>query len=118
MLKGLARNFAPILGRQLAAKCGFQISQSDVTSVPIKDRHQKSEEAREAPAEPAREKRNHPGREAQPNPFQPVTKPFPPPTHGAFYTRTDASGQCENVCSALNSPRAVALSFRAESRNL
>ncbi len=77
MLERFARDLAASLDRQFIAKSRFQIAQRDLKTVPVQDRHEPPDDARQSEAKMARQQRNQPGREQKPNPLQSITNSFP-----------------------------------------
>jgi len=57
MFERLASNLAPLLDRQLIAKCDLQMFSATPLTMPIEDRHQHAKEMRKIKTAPAREER-------------------------------------------------------------
>ena len=72
MLRRLAGDFSPLVDRQLIAKRNLEIVQCDFVSMPVKDRHERSQRLAEMEAGFAREQRHKLHREPKSDPFKPV----------------------------------------------
>jgi hypothetical protein len=77
----LAGDFSPLVDRHLIAKRDLEIAQCDFVSMPIKDRHERSQHLAETEAGFAREQRHKFHREPKSEPFKPVSDSFPSGMH-------------------------------------
>ena len=76
MLERFARDLAARLDRQFISESRFQITERDLETLAVQDRHEPPDDARQSEARFARQQRNQPGREQKPDPLQPITNPL------------------------------------------
>ena len=93
MLKRFARDPASIQDRQLLAERDLQVRESDRATMTVKDRHEKTESARQSEARAPGQKRDHFCRKLQAGPFEPVTNAFPTAPHRRLHMTIAATAR-------------------------
>ncbi len=87
MLERLAQKPASLARRQPIAKSRLQVGQTNLSALPIENRHEQPKPTSKQNAASARQQRDQLRRQDKSNPFNPIAKPFPTSPHFASYTR-------------------------------